>query len=304
MGSSRWKRDAQHLCDQDKEISDNKCHSTLGQMKLAYEIRFEEFFFHLPLVDWIWLLTGYLHISTIYHWFTGFIYSQLIDMFLFHQPHPTIQRPKASQGDCVSAEIDAWAFAGRWESVVCMKPWTLQAYKTAKSIQEKVRRIMLFFDESEGIISESNYFFQVSLAGAFCVSCDLRPFDVRSGSFERSRCGSSWDPGIFHMCTFHAKGSAANPISHWNLSSNIMLLIIICLKYHQSMLTHHTLTFPRFLKAAYNYNCMLQVLPMTPLLACWLPVGEGKVLEERFVELQSSVALWWEVMGESCKGWW
>lgn len=75
--------------------------------------------YHLPLVDWM----------DSYH-------IQPTDRYVFfHQPHPTIQRPEASQGDCVSAEIDAWAFAGRWESVVCMKAWTLQAYKTPKSIQ-------------------------------------------------------------------------------------------------------------------------------------------------------------------------
>lgn len=70
-------------------------------------------------IDWPDMVVDW--ISTIYHWLTGFIYSQL----------------EASQGDCVSAEIDAWAFAGRWESVVCMKPWTLQAYKTTNPTNKK-----------------------------------------------------------------------------------------------------------------------------------------------------------------------
>lgn len=230
-------------------------------------------------VDWI---------STIYHWLTGWIhviYSQLIDMFFLNQPHPTIQRPEASQGDCVSAEIDAWAFAGRWESVVCMKAWTLQAYKTANPTIKKSGGSCCFS-------LKVRHFVFLATWGLSTSEVDL---------LKGQGVAPPEIPGFFQRFTFHAKGSAANLDKSLKLVLQHHVTHHLSLKYHQSMLTHHTLTFPRFLKAAYNYNCMLQVLPMTPLLACWLPVGEGKVLEERFVELQSSVALWWEVMGESCR---
>ena len=74
--------------------------------------------------------------------------------------------------------------------------------------------------------------------------------------------------------------------------------------------SHTFLDLPNVFEGRPAPNCMLQVLPTTPPFfvspGLLLPVGEGKVLEERFVQLQSSVALWCagKYVRESGKGWW
>ena len=130
-------------------------------MKLAYEIRFEEFFF---IYHWLtgygcdWISTYIYHLPLV-HW----IHIQPTDRYVSFSSttsnHSTTQRLRREIASVPRSTLERLL---EGESLWCV--WNLgrcRHIRQPNPSKKKVRRIMLFFDESEGIISESNYFFRL-----------------------------------------------------------------------------------------------------------------------------------------------